>query len=257
MQLNLSQQSILLVGCGRMGSAMLTGWQKSGLQNMSISDPAHANHIDVSSVSTPFDIVVLAIKPQQADEILPTLQSHITPSTLILSIMAGVTISKIETLLNHTGAIFRAMPNTPAMIGAGITVISKNARASNEQTQIVSSLLTPLGDVVSLDDENLMNAVTALSGSGPAYLFYVIEVLSAAGVKQGLPPAIAMELARKTMIGSALLAQSEPNTTATELRENVTSKGGTTEAALQILMQNNELQALFDKAIEAATKRFQ
>ncbi len=256
MQLTLNS-SILLVGCGRMGSAMLSGWRKAGYQNISILDPAHADHIDLSKIHHSFDIVVIAIKPQQAETVLPTLASYISPTTLVLSIMAGITINHISSWLNHQGPVVRAMPNTPAMIGAGMTVITYAKSTDTNSINTARALLTPLGLVTDLDDEGLMNAVTAVSGSGPAYVFYLIEVMAEAGRKQGLSSEMAMTLARETVIGSALLTQSQPTISASELRDQVTSKGGTTEAALNVLMKNNALQDLFDNAIKAATTRFQ
>ena len=175
-----------------MGSAMLTGWKNSGYQHISISDPTHANNIELNSITTAFDVVVLAIKPQDCDVVLPPLQRLLTPKTIVISIMAGVSIDRIKNLLNHDGALFRAMPNTPAMIGAGITAITSNSNATDDQKKTARALLAPLGDVIELNDETLMNAVTAVSGSGPAYVFHLIETLAAAGVAQGLPPDMAM-----------------------------------------------------------------
>lgn len=247
-------KSILLIGCGRMGSAMLKSWQREGFDNITISDPAHAEH--THNISGVFDLLVLAVKPQEVETILPPLQNHLTPHSTILSIMAGVPISRIKNLLNHDGIIIRAMPNTPALIGKGITTLFAPPDHLPTDKSLLESLLLPLGEMVWLQDESLMNAVTAVSGSGPAYLFYLTEVLTKAGIAQGLPENIAALCARSTMIGAAYLMEKSPDLSVETLREQVTSKGGTTEAALKILMQNNDLQNLFDKAIEVATKRF-
>lgn len=247
-------KSILLIGCGRMGSAMLTGWRRAGFHNITISDPAHAEH--THNISGAFDLLVLAIKPQEIETILPPLQNHLTPHTIILSIMAGVTVNRIKDLLNHDGIVIRAMPNTPALIGKGITALFAPPDCLPADKSLLESLLRPLGEMVWLHDESLMNAVTSVSGSGPAYLFYLTEVLTEAGIKQGLPEDIAAQCARSTLIGAAYLMEESPELSPAHLREQVTSKGGTTEAALKILMQNNDLQNLFDKAIEAASTRF-
>ena len=247
-------KSILLIGCGRMGSAMLTGWRRAGFHNITISDPAHAEH--THNISGAFDLLVLAVKPQEIETILPPLQNHLTPHTIILSIMAGVAVSRLKDLLNHDGIVIRAMPNTPALIGKGITALFAPPDFLADQKDLTEALLTPMGDLLWVDDENLMNVITAVSGSGPAYLFYLTEVLTNAGIKQGLPEDIAAQCARSTLIGAAYLMEESPDLSPAHLREQVTSKGGTTEAALKILMQNNGLQNLFNKAIEAASTRF-
>jgi pyrroline-5-carboxylate reductase len=189
--------SILLVGCGNMGSAMLNGWRAAEFSNISILDPQHTESIDINTIQT-FDIVILAIKPQLANEILITLRKFLTPQTIILSIMAGVTIETISTLTNHNGAIFRSMPNTPAMIGKGITAIIGNEKTTDADKKIIETLLNTLGKIIWINSETDMNIVTAISGSGPAYLFYLTEILTNAAMKQGLSKDIAETLARET-----------------------------------------------------------
>jgi pyrroline-5-carboxylate reductase len=247
--------SVLLVGCGNMGSAMLNGWCNAGFSNISILDPQHNQSIDINSLQT-FDVIILAIKPQLVSEILVTLQKFCTPQTIILSIMAGVTIESIKTLTNHNGAIFRSMPNTPAMISKGITAIIGNEKSTNADKQIIERLLNTLGKIIWINSESDMNIITAISGSGPAYVFYLTEILTNAAMKQGLSKDMAEILARETIIGSAYLMEEQSGLSAEQLRANVTSKGGTTEAALAILSRNDSLQDLFDDAIEAATNKF-
>ena len=247
--------SILLIGCGRMGSALLTGWRNAGFNTITIYDPAHTEHIE--TLSGFFDVIICAIKPQDAASILPRFAAHVNSHTLILSIMAGVSVSMLKGFFaNHQHTIIRVMPNTPSLIGKGITAMFSPPPLSLNHKNLTEDLLRPLGDLVWIDDETLMNAVTAVSGSGPAYLFYLTEVLTEAGVKQGLPRELSSQLARQTMIGSAALMDQSPTLTPEALREQVTSKGGTTEAALKILMENKALQELFDKAIQAAATRF-
>jgi pyrroline-5-carboxylate reductase len=238
-----------------MGSAMLNGWRNAGFSNISILDPQHTESIDINNPQN-FDILVLAIKPQLAHEILPTLQKFCTSQTIILSIMAGVTIKSIQILTQHNGAIFRSMPNTPAMIGKGITAIIGNSETTDAHKKIIETVLNTLGEIIWIHTESDMNIVTAISGSGPAYLFYLTEILTNSTIKQGLSRDTASILARQTIIGSAQLMDTQPTLSAEQLRANVTSKGGTTEAALAILSQDNALQTLFDDAIDAAVHRF-
>lgn len=200
------------------------------------------------------DIVVLAVKPQIMDKACEQIKEALSENTLILSIAAGQTIESFEQRFGENQPIIRAMPNTPAAIGKGITVLCANNHVSDEQKKNAETLLAASGLVEWLNDESLMDAVTAVSGSGPAYVFLLIEILAKAGKTQGLDPDLSMKLARQTVIGSAALAEGDVGTTATQLRENVTSPGGTTAAALEVLM-NGELQKLYDRTIDAATKR--
>jgi pyrroline-5-carboxylate reductase len=199
-------------------------------------------------------IVVLAIKPQQMASVLPALARLVRPETAFLSIAAGKTIGVLQRHLGDQAAIVRAMPNTPVAVGRGITVLCANPLASAEQRARCERLMAAVGEVAWVEDERLLDAVTALSGGGPAYVFLLIECLARAGVEAGLPEALAMQLARTTVSGAGELARlsSEP---AGQLRKNVTSPGGTTQAALEVLMAESGLQTLLARAILAAAER--
>jgi pyrroline-5-carboxylate reductase len=198
--------------------------------------------------------VVIAVKPQSAPEAVPPLAAFIGKDTLALSIMAGRTIRYLAASLPAGTAIVRAMPNTPAAIGRGITVAVATANVSARQRRQASDLLAAIGKVEWTGDEALMDAVTALSGSGPAYVFLLAEAMANAGIAAGLPPALSTRLARETVAGSGeLLHRSQVD--AATLRENVTSPGGTTAAALDVLMGPGGLEELMTKAIAAATRR--
>jgi pyrroline-5-carboxylate reductase len=257
---------LVLVGAGKMGGALLEGWLRLGLdaKRVAVLEPQPAPQIanlandgvrlnpdprtlaDVSAL-------VVAIKPQIAAEALPPLGPMIGASTVVVSIMAGRTLNFIAGALDKPCALVRAMPNTPAAIGRGITVAVPRG-ASAAQRDLADRLLAATGSVEWTDDEALMDAVTAVSGSGPAYVFLLAEALAEAGVASGLPPALAAKLARETVAGSGeLLHRSELD--AALLRQNVTSPGGTTAAALEVLMSTDGLAALMTKAVAAATKR--
>jgi pyrroline-5-carboxylate reductase len=198
--------------------------------------------------------IVIAVKPQTALAAVPPLRSHVGKSTLVLSIMAGRTIGFLEKHLPPGTAIVRAMPNTPASIGRGITVAVANAKVSARQRKQASDLLAAIGKVEWVGDETLIDAVTALSGSGPAYVFLLAEAMTKAGIAGGLPAALAARLARETVAGSGeLLHRSDLD--AAILRQNVTSPGGTTAAALEVLMGAGGFDELLTKAIAAATRR--
>lgn len=262
--------SVALIGCGKMGSALLRGWlsarivgdvfvlEPAGLpdefqdeDNVSGYDSAAA----LREVASEIDVVVLAVKPQIMAQVCPDLKTIMPANTVVLSIAAGQTIGGFENYFGTDRAIVRSMPNTPAAIGEGITVAVTNPKVSAEQKQIANALLRAIGQVEWVEDEKLLDPVTALSGSGPAYLFYLIEVLADAGTKAGLDKDFAMRLARQTMIGSAALAAADPRTPASILRKNVTSPGGTTAAALDVLTKDNRMQSAFDDALAAATAR--
>jgi pyrroline-5-carboxylate reductase len=257
---------LVLVGAGKMGGALLEGWLRLGLdpKRVAVLEPQPAPQIanlandgvrlnpdprtlaDVSAL-------VVAIKPQIAAEALPPLGPMIGASTVVVSIMAGRTLNFIAGALNKPCALVRAMPNTPAAIGRGITVAVPRG-ASAAQRDLADRLLAATGSVEWTDDEALMDAVTAVSVSGPAYVFLLAEALAEAGVASGLPPALAAKLARETVAGSGeLLHRLELD--AALLRQNVTSPGGTTAAALEVLMSTDGLAALMTKAVAAATKR--
>jgi pyrroline-5-carboxylate reductase len=197
---------------------------------------------------------VIAVKPQVAPEVLPTLAPYLGPDTVVVSIMAGRTLGFLQQALGKPAALVRAMPNTPASIGRGITVAVAQDTVSQRQRDLVHALLSATGAVEWVTDESLIDAVTAVSGSGPAYVFLLAEALARAGVAAGLPPALADTLARATVAGSGELLHRSPLDPAT-LRQNVTSPGGTTAAALEVLMASDGLPALMTKAVAAATKR--
>ncbi len=257
---------LVLVGAGKMGGAMLEGWLARGLAPASVSviEPQPADAIKAlagrgvtlngDTGAGGADVVVLAIKPQTAPEVLPELAPLIGASTLLLSIMAGRTIAFLAGALGRDAAIVRAMPNTPAAIGRGISVAVGNGRVTARERDLATRLLAATGKVEWVDDEMLMDAVTAVSGSGPAYVFYLAEALAQAGIAAGLPPRLAATLARETVAGSGELLHRSPLDPAT-LRQNVTSPGGTTAAALAVLMGAEGLQQIMTTAIAAATKR--
>lgn len=261
-----SKLSVALIGCGKMGGALLAGWLKAKtVSNVSILDPAGLpdqfsneeiiTHItDPSGLSAQYDVLMLATKPQIMDTICEGLKDHLHKDTLVLSIAAGKSIAYFEGYFGGDQPIIRTMPNTPAAIGKGITVACPNASVSSGQKKSAEALLKAGGLVDWLEDENLLNAVTALSGSGPAYIFYLIETLAKTGETIGLPKDIAQRLARQTVIGSAALAEEDGETSASTLRENVTSPGGTTQAALKILM-DGRLEKIYQEALSAAKTR--
>lgn len=257
--------SIVLAGAGKMGGAMLAGWLAQGvaISKLAVIDPAPSNDItslaaqglrinpaqaDLGDVA----VLVVAVKPQMFTDAAPHLRAHVAPSTLVLSIMAGVPIATLSQACG--GKVVRAMPNTPAAIGRGITVAVAETGVGQQQREIADALLRATGSVEWIDDEALMDAVTAVSGSGPAYVFLLAEELARAGVAAGLSPELATRLARETVAGSGeLLHRSE--LTSETLRKNVTSPGGTTAAALDVLMGSGGFQPLLARAVAAAAKR--
>jgi pyrroline-5-carboxylate reductase len=255
--------TIALAGAGKMGGAMLTGWLAQGLKpaNVVVIEPAPSAEIsalaakgvrlnpkDAGAVET----LVVAVKPQSFRDAGRVLKPLVGNTTLVVSIMAGMTIAAIKEVCG--GAVVRAMPNTPAAIGRGITVAVAATGVSAAQRAIADALLRATGSVEWVDDETLMDAVTAVSGSGPAYIFLLAEELARAGVEAGLPEALATKLARETVAGSGELLHRSDLTAAT-LRQNVTSPGGTTAAALGVLMGKDGLRELMIRAIAAATAR--
>jgi pyrroline-5-carboxylate reductase len=256
---------IVLAGAGKMGGAMLSGWLAQGLDahNVGVIEPQPSGEIsalttkgirlnpspkDVGSVAT----LVVALKPQTFREAGAMLKSFTGPSTLVVSIMAGATIASIQEVCG--GSVVRAMPNTPAAIGRGITVAVAANNVSAGQRAVADALLRATGSVEWVDDEGLMDAVTAVSGSGPAYIFLLAEELARAGVEAGLPAELATKLARETVAGSGELLHRSELASAT-LRQNVTSPGGTTAAALEVLMGPDGMQSLLTRAVAAATRR--
>ncbi|OIN86604.1 MAG: pyrroline-5-carboxylate reductase [Alphaproteobacteria bacterium CG1_02_46_17] len=250
---------LLLVGCGKMGGALLKGWKEQH-PNLSITvvDPAapDADFRRASDISESFDCIILAVKPQVMTETIMQLKHLVSPATLILSIAAGKPISFFEGLLDVRQPVIRVMPNTPAAIGYGMSVLCANCHVTSMQKDQATLLMSSVGLAEWIDDENLMDAVTAVSGSGPAYVFHLIESLAEAGETVGLSHDLSMKLARQTVVGSALLAQQSDRLDAATLRQNVTSPGGTTEAALKVLMaEQSGLTDLMSRAVSAARNR--
>jgi pyrroline-5-carboxylate reductase len=257
---------LLLVGAGKMGSAMLDGWIARGLnpKKILVIEPQPGKAVTAlkrrglklnpKGKIVAATAVVIAVKPQTAPAAVPPLAAYVGKTTLVLSIMAGRTLRFLQISLPAGSAIVRAMPNTPAAIGRGISVACPNAKVSARQRKLASDLLAAIGKVEWANDEALMDAVTALSGSGPAYVFLLAEAMTKAGIAAGLPADLAARLARETVAGSGeLLHRSELD--AATLRQNVTSPGGTTAAALEVLMGPGGFDELLTKAIAAATRR--
>ena len=256
---------VLLLGAGRMGAAMFAGWARSGLAPSVLVDPAMPTNVArpgdglaASLDGVPRDFrpgaVVLAIKPQQAGDVLPVLGRMLTPGPPILSILAGLTSARLASLLGGAHAVIRAMPNTPAAIGQGMTVAYAGPAVSDEHRALCDALLRVSGELAWLDDESLIDPVTSVSGCGPAYVFLLAELLETLGAAQGVPPSLARQLARQTVAGAgALLAGSAEESAA--LRRAVTSPNGVTERALAVLMAEDAWPANLRDALAAATKR--
>lgn len=257
---------LLLLGAGKMGSAMLEGWLTRGLapRKLIVLEPQPGKAVKALALRglklNPKDkaaiaaAIVIAVKPQSAPEAVPRIAAHVGKSTLVVSIMAGRTLHFLESDLPAGTAIVRAMPNAPAAIGRAITVAVGNAKVSARQRKQASDLLAAIGAVEWTRHEGIMDAVTAVSGSGPAYVFLLAEAMTKAGIAAGLPAPLATRLARETIAGSGELLHRSDLDAAT-LRQNVTSPGGTTAAALEVLMGPGGFDALLTKAIAAATWR--
>ena len=257
--------TLVLVGAGKMGSAMLDGWLARGLnpKKLVVIEPQPGRPVQAlkrrgltlnpKGKAATARAIVIAVKPQTAPDALPPLVPYVGKSTLVLSIIAGRTIGFLQKTLPGA-AIVRAMPNTPAAIGRGISVAVANPKVSARQRKLAGDLLAAIGKVEWVSDEALMDAVTALSGSGPAYVFLLAEAMTKAGIAAGLPAELAARLARETVAGSGELLHRSPLDAAV-LRQNVTSPGGTTAAALEVLMARDGFDALLTKAIAAATRR--
>jgi pyrroline-5-carboxylate reductase len=257
---------LVLVGAGKMGGALLEGWLRLGLdpRNVVVLEPAPLPPIAAlasrgvrlnpdAATLREASVIVIALKPQAAAEALVALAPNVSAATLVISIMAGRTLQFLSAALPRARAMVRAMPNTPAAIGRGITVAVPR-QISAEQRTLADRLLAATGVVEWIEDEDLMDAVTAVSGSGPAYIFLLAEALAQAGTAVGLPADLAEKLARETVAGAGELMHQSREHPAT-LRENVTSPGGTTAAALAVLLGPNGLPELLSKAIAAATAR--
>jgi pyrroline-5-carboxylate reductase len=259
----------VLVGGGKMGGAMLEGWLKRGLSAASIVvlDPKPSDWLvdlrrrygfalnpDPAGLGDA-GVLVLAIKPQMLDAAAPVLAGLAGPETVVLSILAGKTLGDLAQRLPRARRLFRAMPNTPAAVGRGISGVAASPEATPADWQKVNDLLEAIGRIIRLDSEALIDAVTAVSGSGPAYVFHMVECLAEAGRAAGLPEDVAMTLARATIEGAGELLYREPATTPAQLRINVTSPGGTTAAALEVLMAADGLAPLMTRAVAAARRR--
>ena len=256
--------SIWLIGAGRMGGAKLRGWLSAGIppSALAVREPKPSPEIAAllqergiaEEHPSPPDVLVLAVKPQIMAEVLHDVAPLAGPQTAVLSIAAGRTVASIAKHFAEGAAIVRAMPNLPAEVGRGITAAYANPHVSAPQRELCEKLLRAAGQVVWVDDESLIDAVTAVSGSGPAYVFYLVECLAAAGRDVGLPPDLAEQLARATVEGAGELLH-RSHLAPARLRENVTSPGGTTAAGLAVLMRENGLQDLLRDAVAAAARR--
>jgi pyrroline-5-carboxylate reductase len=260
---------ILLVGCGKMGDALLKGWLGRGIAptDIVVVEPGQAAggaarekgvrvvaELDDLGDAVAPRMVIFAVKPQVMASVVPAYRRYVGQRAAFLSIAAGKTVAFFAERLGSDASIIRAMPNTPAAIGRGISVLCANAVATSADRALAEDLLSAAGAVAWIQDESLMDAVTAVSGSGPAYVFYLIECLAEAGVIAGLPTRLAEQLARVTVEGAAALSH-EDDSSPTTLRENVASPGGTTEAALNVLMGEDGLQRLMTRAVAAAANR--
>lgn len=258
-----ARDGLVLLGCGKMGTALLTGWLAAGVPPGSVwviepnpTDWLKATGVHLNQGVPPAPAVaLLAVKPQMMGAALPALQALGNGRTLFVSIAAGTTIATFEAALGARTPIVRTMPNTPAMVGRGITALVGNGHVSPSDLALAKSLMAAVGQVVELTGEDQIDAVTAVSGSGPAYVFHLIETMAAAGEAEGLPADIAMQLARATVCGAGKLAFQSPESAA-QLRINVTSPGGTTAAALGVLMDpDTGFPALLKRAVKAAADR--
>lgn len=259
----IADRGLVLLGCGKMGSALLEGWINRGLpaRSVHVIDPQPTDWLRASGVGLNGDlppspaIALLAVKPQIMETALPRLAGLGGGKTLFLSVAAGVTLARFETTLGPATPIIRSIPNTPAAVGQGITAIVGNAATGDDHIRMAEELLSAVGQVVRLDHEDQMDAVTGVSGSGPAYVFHMIECIAAAAEAEGLSPELALSLARATVAGSGALAMQSDEDPA-QLRRNVTSPNGTTQAGLEILMEpENGLPKLMRATVAAAAAR--
>ncbi len=262
--------ALLLAGCGKMGGALLEGWIEAGYppERITVVEPdkdaakRHGRKDGPTFLASPADLesgfapalVAFAVKPQMMDAVAPAYALFAGPDTVFLSIAAGKTIAYFEDVLGARAAVVRAMPNTPAAVGHGISVACANALVSDAQSRLCGDLLAAVGEVAWVEDEALLDPVTAVSGSGPAYVFLLVECLARAGIEAGLPDELARRLARRTITGAGELLRLSEEDAAT-LRKNVTSPAGTTQAALDVLMADDGLEALMIRAVDAAARR--
>ncbi len=256
-------QHVSFIGCGNMGGALLNRWLEADLPiHFHVITP-HSQppkHARVTHAARPDEalgqsnIVLLATKPQIMDEVCPPLNEYIAPDALILSVAAGKGMDRLQSYFHEHQPIIRAMPNTPAMIGKGMTGAYANQYATDEHKNRVTELMKYSGLIEWIDDEDLMDAITAISGAGPAYVFYMIEALTQAGIANGVKPDLAATLARQTIIGAAALAEIHAETSPEILRQNVTSPGGVTEAGLKTLM-DGRFQEILTRTVTNAIAR--
>ncbi|WP_026608487.1 pyrroline-5-carboxylate reductase [Methylocapsa acidiphila] len=257
--------SLVLAGAGKMGGALLRAWLDQGIdpRRIAVLDPqpspliaalAAEKGFALDAPTEPPEVLVLAIKPQSLDE-AGALEPLAGAGTLVVSILAGKTIANIAARFPRAGAVVRAMPNLPAAVGRGISALCPSDSASPAQRALAEALIGAAGRFEWLPNERLIDAVTAVSGSGPAYVFYLTECLARAGAALGLPEDVSARLARATVEGSGELLFRSPDSTPTELRESVTSRGGTTAAALEVLMAEDGLAPLIERAAAAARRR--
>jgi len=260
---DVAQGGLVLLGCGKMGSAMLQGWLDRGLPpgSVHVIDPDPSDWLNATGVTIngklPENpaIVLIAVKPQMMGEALPAIAAMGNGATLFVSVAAGTPISAMEDALGEESPVIRAMPNTPAAVGRGITAIIGNTHATPAHLDMAETLLAAVGQVVRLECEDQMDAVTGVSGSGPAYVFHMIECLATAGEAQGLPTDLSMQLAQATVAGAGALAEAADESPA-QLRVNVTSPKGTTQAGLEVLMdERNGLPPLMERTVAAAANR--
>lgn len=260
---------LVLIGAGKMGTAMLQGWLEAGVKGdqVTIFDPAPppetmavitqhsiSHNPPVDSVSG-IEVILVAIKPQMVDEVLPAMADLAKDNSLVVSVVAGKTIAAFRQYFGDATPVIRTIPNTPAAVGRGITAMAASDGVSPGQSELATALLSSLGEVVTVGDEALIDACTAISGSGPAYIFYMTECMTAAAMELGLPADVAEQLARATVAGAGELMRAT-GTPAGTLRENVTSPKGTTHAALQVLMADPDgMKQLLIRATAAAEKR--
>jgi pyrroline-5-carboxylate reductase len=256
-------ESLILLGCGKMGGAMLAGWLASGLApvRVQVIEPNPSEWLKARAAEglalnpatlLPATVAVIAVKPQMMSAAAPQLAALAGAGTVFLSIAAGTPIAAFEAMYGADAPVIRAMPNTPAAVGRGITALIGNGAATEAHMAMAETLLAAVGQTVRLDSEEEMHAVTGLSGSGPAYVFHLIEAMAEAGAAAGLAPELAMRLARATVAGAGALADAAPES-AEQLRVNVTSPGGTTAAGLAVLMP--ELPGLMKRTVAAAAAR--
>jgi pyrroline-5-carboxylate reductase len=260
---------LVLIGAGKMGTAMLQGWLEAGItgDQVTIFDPAPppetmtviaqhsiSHNPPVDSVKG-IEAILVAIKPQMVDEVLPVMAGLARQQPLVVSVVAGKTIASFRQHFGEATPVIRTIPNTPAAVGRGITAMAASDGVSAEQSDLATALLASLGEVVTVTDEALIDACTAISGSGPAYVFYMTECMTEAAIKLGLPADVAKQLARATVAGAGELMRAT-GTPAATLRENVTSPNGTTHAALQVLMADDDgMKQLLIRAAAEADKR--